>query len=263
MADMNGPLETVRPTALPDDIPVIEMSREVLDQRLIVGFDGFDARSRAFNLLRTQLTKILDAKGWNMIGVTSATPGAGKTFTSVNLAAALSRTENRTVLLCDLDMRRGSVLRHLGVGVHVTLDDCLRGEREDWRDALFRVNNDRCLVLPTRAELNDPTEIITGERFKALMGDLRGLGPEYLVVCDLPPVFANDDAMLCMEHLDAYLYIVDHGHTTARQIEESLALLAPAQCLGTVLNRYQGGIGDDYGYGYGDTYGLRDYSAQS
>lgn len=259
---MNGPHEPTRPTAMPTDIPVVEMSREVLDQRLIVGFDGFDARSRAFNLLRTQLTKILDAKRWNMIGVTSATPGAGKTFTSVNLAAALSRTDNRTVLLCDLDMRRGSVLKQLGVDVEVTLDDCLRGECEDWREALFRVNNDRFLVLPTHAELHDPTEIITGDRFKALMRDLRGLGQDYLVVCDLPPVFANDDAMLCMEHLDAYLYIVDHGHTTARQIEESLALLAPAQCLGTVLNRYQGGIGDDYGYGYGDTYGLREYSAQ-
>lgn len=260
---MNGPYEPVPATRLPDNIPMIEMPREVLDQRLIVGFDGFDARSRAFNLLRTQLTKILDAKHWNMIGVTSATPGAGKTFTSVNLAAALSRTEKRTVLLCDLDMRRGSVLKQLGVGAETTLDDCLRGKSEDWRDALFKVNNDHFLVLPTKAELHDPTEIITGERFANFMRDLRGLGPDYLVVCDLPPVFANDDAMLCMAHLDAYLYIVDHGHTTARQIEESLALLAPAQCLGTVLNRYQGGLGDDYGYGYGDTYGLRDYSAKT
>ncbi len=263
MADMNSPHEMSEPTALPIDIPVIEMSREVLDQRLIVGLDGFDARSRAFNLLRTQLTKLLDANQWNMIGVTSATPGAGKTFTSVNLAAALSRTDDRTVILCDLDMRRGSVLKQLGVGVKVTLDECLRGDCNDWRDALFRVNNNRFLVLPTHAELHDPTEIITGERFKSLMRDLRGLGDDYLVVCDLPPVFANDDAMLCMEHLDAYLYIVDHGHTTARQVEESLALLAPAQCIGTVLNRYQGGIGDDYGYGYGDTYGLREYSAKS
>ncbi len=259
---MDGRYEPVPVTRLPDDIPMVEMPREMLDKRLIVGFDGFDARSRAFNLLRTQLTKILDAKKWNMIGVTSATPGAGKTFTSVNLAAALSRTEKRKVLLCDLDMRRGSVLKQLGVGANVTLDDCLRGECEDWRDALFKVNNDHFLVLPTEAELYDPTEIITGDRFNSLMRDLRGLGPEYLVVCDLPPVFANDDAMLCMAHLDAYLYIVDHGHTTARQIEESLALLAPAQCLGTVLNRYQGGLGDDYGYGYGDTYGLREYSAK-
>jgi hypothetical protein len=30
-----------------------------------------------------------------------------------------------------------------------------------------------------------------------------------------------------------------------------------------VLNRYQGGIADAYGYGYGDTYGLRDYGAET
>ena len=64
------------------------------------------------------------------------------------------------------------------------------------------------------------------------------------------------------DYLDAYLLIVDHGRSTARQIEESFALMAPARCIGTVLNRYQGGIADDYGYGYGDTYGLKDYSAE-
>jgi hypothetical protein len=69
--------------------------------------------------------------------------------------------------------------------------------------------------------------------------------------------------MLSMRYLDAYLLVVDHGRTTARQIDETLALMAPAQCIGTVLNRYQGGIADAYGYGYGDTYGLRDYGAET
>jgi protein-tyrosine kinase len=166
------------------------------------------------------------------------------------------------VVLCDLDMRRGSVITQMSVNVEVTLDDYLHGKRDDWRDALFRVNDDRLVVLPTRAGLRDSSEMLASSRFSALMSDLRALSRDYLVICDLPPVFANDDAMLSMRYLDAYLLIVDHGRTTARQIDETLSLMAPAQCIGTVLNRYQGGIADDYGYGYGDTYGLKDYGAK-
>jgi Mrp family chromosome partitioning ATPase len=262
MADMDSRAHGSSYTFLPGGIPVVELPEEELKERLIVGFDSSDGRSRAFNLLRTQVTKLMDANGWKMLGVTSATPAAGKSFTSTNLSAALSRSSSRTVILCDLDMRRGSILKQMGVEVEVTLDDYLRGERDDWRDALFRVNNDRLIVLPTRAGLRDSSEMLTSARFATLMADLRALSRDYIVLCDLPPVFANDDAMLSMRHLDAYLLIVDHGRTTARQIDETLALMAPAQCIGTVLNRYQGGIADAYGYGYGDTYGLKNYGAK-
>jgi Mrp family chromosome partitioning ATPase len=261
MADMDSRAPGSSYTFLPGGIPAVDLSVEHLKDRLIVGFDSSDGRSRAFNLLRTQVTKLMDANGWKMLGVTSATPGAGKSFTSANLAAALSRAGNRTVILCDLDMRRGSILKQMGVEVETTLDDYLHGKRDDWRDALFRVNSDRLVVLPTRAGLRDSSDMLTSPRFAALMADLRALSRDYIVLCDLPPVFANDDAMLSMRYLDAYLLIVDHGRTTARQIDETLALMAPAQCIGTVLNRYQGGIADAYGYGYGDTYGLKDYGA--
>jgi capsular exopolysaccharide synthesis family protein len=263
MADMDSRARGSSYTFLPGGIPAVELPAEQLKDQLIVGFDSSDGRSRSFNLLRTQVTKLMEANGWKMLGVTSATPGAGKSFTSTNLAAALSRAGSRTVILCDLDMRQGSILKQLGVEVEATLDDYLRGERDDWRVALFRVNSDRLIVLPTGSGMRDSSEMLTSGRFATLMAELRALSRDYIVLCDLPPVFANDDAMLSMRYLDAYLLVVDHGRTTARQIDETLALMAPAQCIGTVLNRYQGGIADAYGYGYGDTYGLRDYGAET
>ncbi|OYW45972.1 MAG: hypothetical protein B7Z08_00255 [Sphingomonadales bacterium 32-68-7] len=244
-----------------DAVPAVDLPPERLDERLIVGFDSYDNRSRPYNLLRTQLTKILDRTGDRLIGLTSATPAAGKTFTSVNLAAALSKMEGRKVVLCDFDLRRGSILKQFGVSVALALDDYLAGNEQDWTNLLFRVNNNNLFVLPTRTVLRDSSEAIGSERFVELVRQLRALPDDYMVLCDLPPVFANDDAMLCMRHLDAYVLVVDHGRTTGRQIEESTALLEPSRCLGTVLNRYQGGFGDDYGYGYGDTYGLKDYYA--
>lgn len=242
-----------------DNAQPLEIPAEQLTEQLIVGFDGTDSRSRPFNLLRTQLTKKIDEIGCRLLGVTSATPAAGKTFTSVNLAAALSMMDGRSVLLCDLDLRRGSILKQLGASVPVTLNEYLFDEREDWKSALYRVNESRLFILPTLAAMRDSSGACGGERFTQLVGQMRALPDDFVVICDLPPVFASDDAMLCMRQLDAYLMVVDHGRTTARQIEESMALLQPAPCLGSVLNRYQGGFADSYGYGYGDPYGLKEY----
>lgn len=239
--------------------PSIAIPPDLLDENLVVGFDSSDSRSRPFNLLRTQLTKTIDKTGWRLLGVTSATPAAGKTFTSVNLAAALSKMEGRKVLLCDFDLRRGSIIEQLGVEVPVTINDYLSGKERSWMSAVYRINDSDLYILPASGEVRNSSELLSGELFKHLIAELRSLSGDFLSICDLPPVFANDDAMLCTQYLDTYLMVVEHGRTTGRQIKESIELLRPAICTGTILNRYQGGFADDYGYGYGDPYGLKDY----
>ncbi len=88
---------------------------------------------------------------------------------------------------------------------------------------------------------------------------MRNLPDDVICICDLPPAFANDDAAIVLSELDAYLFVVEEGVTTARQVRDSIDLLKPSLCMGTIFNRYHGGIGgDDYGFGYGTS---RDYDA--
>jgi protein-tyrosine kinase len=73
-----------------------------------------------------------------------------------------------------------------------------------------------------------------------------------VVICDLPPVFANDDAAIVAAQLDAYLLVVEDGRSTRKQIRDSIKVLSPTPCAGVVLNRYHGGlVSDAYGYSYG------------
>ncbi len=244
-------------------VPSILLPREHLDRRLIVGFEGYDDRSRPFNLLRTRVAKTLKQRGWRMIGVTSATPAAGKTFNAVNLAAALSKLEDQRILLCDFDLRRASILQMLGIGVPTAINEYLDGTIDDCGKAVYRINNGNLYIMPVNEVMRDSSETFASSRFLDIIARLRAMPENCIVICDLPPVFANDDTMLCMEHLDGFLLVVDHGQTTARQLEESIALLRPTPCLGTILNRYQGGFADDYGYGYGDPYGLKSYGKRT
>ncbi|MHA6723759.1 CpsD/CapB family tyrosine-protein kinase [Sphingomonas sp. RS2018] len=238
----------------------LEMSKRELDERRIVGFHSRDARSRPYHLLRTQIAKIMARNNWRMIGVTSATPAAGKTFTSVNLAAAIAPTAQSTVVLCDLDLRRGSIAEMMHIVPEPGLTDYLEERIDDPLDTALRVNDTQLVVIPTIASGKSSSELIASPRFGSLMAGMRAMAPDTRIVCDLPPVFASDDTMLCMQYLDAYLLVVDHGISTASQVEEAVRLLDPVPCIGTVLNRYKGGFADPYGYGYGDTYGMKTYA---
>lgn len=242
-----------------DELAVLSLTRSELDERRIVGFDSRDSRSRPYHLLRTQLTKIMERNNWRMIGVTSATPAAGKTFTSVNLAAALAPTAQAPVVLCDLDLRRGSIGKMLQVEAEQGVSDYLEGKVDDAETLPLRINETQLAIVPTMTSRSSSSQLIASPRFRDLMERLRMMSNDSIIICDLPPVFANDDAMLCMQYLDAYLLVVDHGMSTSRQLEEAIRLLNPIPCLGTVLNRYQGGFADPYGYGYGDPYGMKTY----
>lgn len=239
----------------------IEITDEQLETEHIVGFISHDERSRAFNLLRTQITRLLETSRHQVIGVTSPTPGAGKTFLTLNLGAALSRIADRAVLICDLDFRRGSIIKSLGAHVEGDVPSFLRREMEDWAQTIYRVGDTDLYVMPSTGRPKGSSEMLSSTAFGTLMAGLRTLPPEVIVLCDLPPVFASDDALLTAEHLDSYLLVVEYGRNNATQVRETLRLLSPLPCLGTVLNRYKGGIFDSYGYGYGDPYGIKNYGA--
>lgn len=253
-------MDGARPLLSPRDaIATLSLSRDELDERGVVGFNSRDSRSRPFHLLRTQVTRLMARNGWRVIGVTSATPGAGKTFTSVNLAASLAPTAEGTVVLCDLDLRRGSIAEMLRIRSQPGLNDYLEGNVDEPSDTAFRINDSHLVVLPTTPSAASSSELLATPRFRTLVARLRAMPENTRIICDLPPAFASDDAMLSMQQLDAYLMVVDHGMTTAGQIEETVRLLDPVPCLGTILNRYKGGFADPYGYGYGDPYGMKSY----
>lgn len=259
----SAPAEPAGPSliALPDlaHLEIFTPEPAILNRHAIVGFDSRDQRSRPFNLLRTQVAKRIASRDAGIVGITSATPNAGKSFLSLNLAAALSRVAGQSVCLIDLDLRRGSLGQELGLDVECGISDYLDGSVDDLGAIGRRIADTNLALFPTTAIVGNSAELLAGERFGHLIDAFRHLAAQSIILCDMPPAFANDDTMIAMQKLDGYMIVIDSGKTTRRQVLDTMEMLQPATCLGAVLNRYNGGLMENYGYGYG--YGSKAYDS--
>ena len=84
---------------------------------------------------------------------------------------------------------------------------------------------------------------------------MRRSSPDNVFICDLPPVFANDDAVATMAYLDAYVLVAEEGLTTEREIKDSVETLGRGKLAGVVLNKFKGGVLSD-GYGVESYYAV-------
>lgn len=237
-----------------DALPVFTPNAAVLERNHIVGFNSRNFTSRPFSLLRSQLIKRMRTNGYKIVGITSPAPGAGKSFLSANIAASLSRLPSIKTLAFDLDVRRASLAANFGLSGKGGLEEFLAGNTDDLTKVGCSVAGTNLSLFPCFPNDLETVDLLASDRFSAFVKALKKLPDDTIVIFDMPPVFANDDAMVVATMIDAYLMVVEQGRTSARQITDSMRLLEPAKCIGSVLNRYEGGIGEGIGLGAYDKY---------
>jgi Mrp family chromosome partitioning ATPase len=240
----------------PERTAVAEATPEQLDEQNIVGFRNSDTRARPFKLLRSQVLKRCEDDGIKLIGITSAAPNVGKTFVASNLAAAMSRIADLDVYLIDLDLHRPAIATRFsikdGYGVH----DFLTGAAANMRDVTRRINDERLIVVPGFRREVATGELLTSTRADEMFAALRALPANAVVIIDMPPIFADDDAVIIGQRVDGFVLVIEDGRTTRKQLRETIRLLSPTPLIGSVLNRFQNQFfTDEYGYGFSYGYG--------
>lgn len=267
---MSDQLAPTKPTAaapfrIPNqsELALFTPDWRLLEANHIVGFHNRHLSSRPFSLLRSQLVKRMKTRGFQIVGVTSPAPGAGKSFLTANLAATLSRLPNHFVHVFDLDIRRASLASNFGLIGETGLERFLLGETDDLRKVGRHVEGTNLALYPCYANDLDTMPLLAGDRFAAFVASLKALPEDHIILFDMPPVFANDDAMVVASQIDAYLMIIEQGRNSQKQIVDAMRLLDPAACVGSVLNRYDGGVGDPYGYSYGAYGKYTDYFSKA
>ena len=214
----------------------LELSDDVLrNNRIIAGFKH-DPRAEVYRQLRTQVLQKLRANNWKTLAITSPNDSAGKTITAVNLAIALSKEVNQTVLLVDADLRNPSVHEVLGTGVEAGLIDHLLGEKEI-SDLLLNPGLERLVVLPSRSDREYSSEIFSTPKMQALLKDLTSRYESRIIIFDIPSLLVNDDALIFIPFVDSALLVIEDGVTSADEIEQCQQILENTNLLGSVLNK--------------------------
>ena len=231
-----------------ESLPIVDADLDALEQQAIVGFNSRDKRSRPFNLLRTQILRKMRERKWKTCAITSGAPNAGKSFVTANLAAALGQLSDVKVLVFDLDLRRASIGERIGVDTDKGMAEYLDGSVDRLADIGKRVMPLNVALFPSHPAAINSAELLVNDRLPKLVESIHHLPDDYIALLDLPPVFANDDAMAIIQHVDCYLFVIEEGQTTKGQVTDSMNLLSPAECIGTVLNRYIEHSGDSFGY---------------
>lgn len=241
------------------DAQVLAWDSATAEARGIYGFDSLDARSRPFNMIRAKLHELRAQRGWRLFGVVSATPKVGKSFISANIAASLSRDPRFDTTVIDLDLRRASLTSAFGIEPKVSIRSYLQQEPGADAPSAYALEGERLTIIPTTAGPIRSAELLAGTRAQALLRAMRNAGDNSLFVVDLPPVFANDDAITSMARLDAYVVVAEEGRTTTREVKDVVGLLGVQRLAGVILNKYRGGLVSE-GYGVDNYYAAGYYS---
>jgi Mrp family chromosome partitioning ATPase len=232
----------------PDVSRIISVSDSVLkDARLLLPGMVGDA-AHGFRHLRTQVMQRLQQRGWNTIAVLSPGPDEGKTFTAINLAIAIAAKPDSTALLVDLDLRFPRIYRRLGFLPTVGVEDCLRGDAA-LSDAIVGVEGyPGLMVLPARGPVEHSSELISSTGARRLFREIKERYPNRIVIYDVPPVLATDDALSFVPQVDAALLVIGDGRTRREDLQRCLELLRNTPILGTVLNGSRGERSAEYAY---------------
>lgn len=207
-----------------------------------------DLAVEAIRSLRTSLHfAMMEAKN-NVLMISGASPNAGKTFISSNLAATIALT-GKKVLFIDADLREGYVHKMLGRKQGQGLSEVLSGQVavekviEHVDDAAFDYIG-RGLIPP------NPAELLMHPRFEAL---LKWGSQNYdLVVIDTPPILAVTDAAIIGRYAGTSLMVARFEVNTVKEIEVSMKRFEQSGVVvkGCILNGVVKKASSYYGYGY-------------
>jgi protein-tyrosine kinase len=190
----------------------------------------------------------------NMIMVTSALPGEGKTFCAVNLAISIAMELDRTVLLVDADVAKPKLLEYLGVKAEHGLLDVLRDPRLSLPDVLLKTNVEKLTLLPAGTPYKRATELLASEVMNRLVDDMASRYADRIVIFDSPPLLSTSEASVLAAHMGQIVMVVEADHTPQSAVREALALIEDCgAAISMVLNKTTSpqSAGGYYGYGYG------------
>ncbi|HDO6937641.1 MULTISPECIES: polysaccharide biosynthesis tyrosine autokinase [Klebsiella] len=207
-----------------------------------------DLAIEAIRGLRTSLHFAMMEARNNVLMISGASPNAGKTFVSSNLAAIIAQT-GKKVIFIDTDMRKGYTHKLFNVKNDKGLSDILSG-KSDINGAVRTIEQANFDYISRGAVPPNPAELLMHRRFGEL---LNWASERYdIVVLDTLPILAVTDAAIIGNYAGTTLLVARFELNTAKEIDISVKRFEQTgvNVKGCILNGVVKKASSYYGYGY-------------
>jgi tyrosine-protein kinase Etk/Wzc len=194
----------------------VNKANEANKAQTILALDNpADLAIEALRSLRTSLHfAMIEAKN-NVIAISGPSPGVGKSFISINLAAVLAQSDKK-VLIVDADMRKGYLQSEFGVKWDNGLSDYLSGRLN--LAEVTKPTSIAGLSVVTRGQIPpNPSELLMHSNFSQFIAEVSALYD--LVIIDTPPILAVTDPAIVSAHAGTTLLVTRFGQNHLREIE--------------------------------------------
>ncbi|ELC0800808.1 TPA: polysaccharide biosynthesis tyrosine autokinase [Klebsiella pneumoniae] len=217
-------------------------------ETLLAITDPADLAIEAIRGLRTSIHFAMMEARNNILMISGASPNAGKTFISTNLAAVISQTGKR-ILFIDADLRKGYVHEIFTTKSKVGLSEYLSEER-DINEIIVTIENCGLDFIPRGQVPPNPAELLMHERFNNLIEQVKN---KYdLVIIDTPPILAVTDATIVGRYAGTSLLVARFEENTVKEISVSIKRCEQAGITikGCIINGVIRKASSYYSYGY-------------
>lgn len=205
-------------------------------------------------IIRMQIVKTLNAaaatdKRANVVVVTSAVPGEGKTFFAMNLAMSVAMGMDLRAVLVDADVLRPCIGSRYGIPPGPGLLDLLRDPELPVEEVMFRTNVAKLSFIQAGTSSQRSAELLAGSAADRVLTELATRYADSILIFDAPPVLAATEARQLAARAGQVVVVVEADKTDSRLVGQAFAALAEYPLVSSVLNKRPGPPpGTAYGY---------------
>ncbi len=204
-------------------------------------------------IVRTAFTAAGAEPGFsNLLMITSAIPGEGKSFTSLNLAACIAQQRDHHVLLIDIDSKRDSLCMALDLVDAPGLLDIAANPDLDASQMMAKTAIENLSILPVGIERDLGPELFASRQMTKLIQTIGRRYADRLIVLDAPPTLSTSDPAALAPIVGQVLFVVEAERTQRDEVLSSLDLLQACPTITLLLNKVQ--VQTRYTFGAYSTY---------
>ena len=203
----------------------------------LLAMEPYSPVAEQYRILREQIRILFREAGAQVLAITSAAKGEGKTTVAANLAAAVALDQERPILLVDADLRNPTIHKYLGVQAKPGLIEYLASNTsKDVANYIYKTSMPGLQILPAGSPTNRSSELLASAKMSRLVRELPVRFPGHLIVVDTSPVLSTSDSIVVAQLVDRIVFVVRAGTTPRSCVTEAIKSLGSNKLMGIILN---------------------------